>query len=60
MQKIIEFIQESIAELKKVQWPTKKQAIRLTGLVILVSLVVALYVSGLDYVFKEIISGLLK
>jgi len=47
------FIKESYQELKKVSWPTKKQTLRLTGFVIGVSVLVGLYVSGLDYIFKE-------
>ena len=60
MKKIIEFIQESISEFKKVQWPTKEQTVRLTGIVIGVSLIIGLYVSGVDYLFKELIASILK
>lgn len=59
MNKIIEFIKGSIEEFKKVQWPSRKQTIRLTVYVIGVSFVIALYVSGLDLVFKEVLELIL-
>jgi len=51
MNKIINYIKASIEELKKVTWPTKKETYRYTVLVIVVSLVVAAYLGGLDYLF---------
>ena len=50
------FLKEVRSELKKASWPTREQAIRLTGVVIAISLVVALYVGGLDYLFTTFIS----
>ena len=55
MKTIINFIKEAVSEFKKVQWPAKNQTIRLTAYVIGASLVVGLYVSGIDYVFKEVL-----
>ncbi|MBI2414226.1 preprotein translocase subunit SecE [candidate division WWE3 bacterium] len=60
MQKVFDYIKEAIEELKRVQWPTKKQTIRLTVLVIGVSVGVGLYVSGLDYVFAKTIELMLS
>ncbi len=47
-------------ELTKVTWPTKSQVIRLTGVVIVISLIVALYVGGLDFTFTKIIELILR
>lgn len=60
MKKVIDFIKEAIDEFKKVQWPTKKQATRLTVIVVGVSLVIGLYVSGIDYLFQELVGTLIK
>lgn len=60
MNKVIRFIKQSIAEFKKIEWPTRKQTIRLTGLVIGVSVIVSLYVSGLDYLFTKAIGLVLR
>jgi len=57
---MINFIRESFAEFKKVQWPTKKQTVRLTAMVIGVSLIVGIYVGALDLGFKEILAQALK
>jgi preprotein translocase subunit SecE len=42
------YIKNSIAEMQKVVWPTRKQAIQLTVLIIVVSLVIGLALSALD------------
>jgi preprotein translocase subunit SecE len=60
MKTVINFIKESIAEFKKVQWPTKGQTMRLTGFVIGVSLIVGLYVSGLDFGYKRLLGLIIK
>jgi preprotein translocase SecE subunit len=52
MKKIINFIKNSKKEFEKVEWPSKKETLRLTGYVIGVSLSIGLLVMGLDYIFK--------
>lgn len=42
------YIKNSVAEMQKVIWPTRKQAVRLTILIIVVSLVLGLILAGLD------------
>ncbi len=54
-----EFVLESYNEFKKVNWPSKEKAIRLTVLVIGVSLGVAIYVWLVDLLLKEALSTLL-
>ena len=55
-----QFIKDSVAELKQVVWPTRKQAVKLTLIVIGVSVVTGLYIGGLDYLFTKIIGLILK
>jgi len=45
------FILETRDELKKVVWPSRAEVIRLTGIVIIISVVVGLYIGGLDFTF---------
>jgi len=45
------FIQESFQELNRVNWPSRQATIRLTGVVIALSLAVALYLGVLDTIF---------
>lgn len=59
MKKVVKFVQESIDELKRVQWPDKPTTMRLTAYVIGVSLGVGLFLSGTDYVFNQAVNLLL-
>jgi preprotein translocase subunit SecE len=47
---ITNYIQESVAELKKVTWPSKKQTTNYTLLVIGISLAMALFIGLADFV----------
>jgi preprotein translocase subunit SecE len=47
--RIVKFIKESRAELKKVVWPTREETIRHTLTVIIMSGVLALFLGGVDY-----------
>ena len=51
--KIKKFIAETIGELRKVSWPTRKEAIRLTEIVIIVIIVMAIILGGLDYIYSK-------
>ena len=59
LKKIITFLKETKVELKKVNWPTRKQSIKYTLIVIGVSLVVAIFLGGLDFLFTWLISKFL-
>ena len=52
MTRIRRFIQESVAELRKVSWPTFIQTRNLTVLVFTVSFLVGMFVWFFDVVFK--------
>ncbi|HSW88169.1 MAG TPA: preprotein translocase subunit SecE [Candidatus Saccharimonadales bacterium] len=56
----IGFLRETQDELKKVTWPTRAEVIRLTGVVIIVSLAVGVYIGGLDFIFTNILQKLAK
>jgi len=43
-----QFIRECIAELRKVQWPNRRQLWQATGVVIVVCVVVGVYIAALD------------
>lgn len=53
------FFKESYYEIKRVQWPSKRETIRLTVYVIGASLGVGLFVSGFDFLFKEVLTKIL-
>lgn len=47
------FATDIIDELKKVTWPTKAETIRLTTIVIIVSLIIGLYVGIIDILLAK-------
>jgi len=59
-QKITTYIKDSIVELKKVTWPTKKQTINYTLLIIGISLVLAALIGIADYVLSLGIQRVIK
>ena len=52
------FLKEVRDELKKVVWPTRDEVIRLTGVVIIVSVGVGLFLGGTDFILTKLV-GLL-
>ncbi|HEX2765604.1 MAG TPA: preprotein translocase subunit SecE [Candidatus Limnocylindria bacterium] len=53
------YLADSWAELKKVAWPTRETVVRLTLLVIAVSLVVGVYIFVLDTIFNTLVEQVL-
>ncbi len=51
---IKKFFAESRQELRHVNWPTRKEAVRLTLIVIGLSVVLAVFLGGFDYLFSYI------
>jgi len=49
--KIFEYIKETKSELKHVSWPTRRQAIAFTAIVIAISVFVAVFLGLFDYLF---------
>ena len=54
------FLRETKDELKKVVWPSRQEVIRLTFVVITVSLIVGLFLGGLDFVFTKVLETVVK
>jgi len=49
------FLREVKDELQKVVWPTRDEVIRLTAVVILVSLGVGVFLGGTDFILTKVI-----
>ena len=49
------YISETVNELKKVVWLTRREIFYLTGLVLVVAAIFAVFLGTLDYVFSQII-----
>jgi len=54
--KIAEYVKETQAEMKHVNWPTRLQTIRFTMLIIAVSLGTALLLGVADFVFSKLLT----
>ena len=52
------FISEIIAELKKVVWLTRREAIYLTALVLIVAVSMGILLGAIDYGFTEFVDKL--
>jgi preprotein translocase subunit SecE len=54
--KLLNYLKDVRSEMKHVSWPTRKQAISFTVVVVAISLLTAAYIGVFDYIFQEIIS----
>jgi preprotein translocase subunit SecE len=59
MEKVLGFIRESKAELKKVSWPTKKQVWYSTVVVVVLTCIVGAYLGLVDVLLTGIFSRIL-
>jgi len=50
------FLREVRDELKKVVWPTRQEVIRLTGVVVIVSVGVGIFLGGTDFILTKIVA----
>lgn len=59
LEKITSYFKESYVELKKVNWPTRKETIHLTIVVIIISLAVSLFLGLFDILFSYLLRVIL-
>lgn len=60
MAKPVAFFKEVKSELDKVIWPSRQEAIKLTLVIILVSVAVGIFIGGLDFIFTKIMEIILR
>ena len=60
MTQFINYLKDTMAELKHVSWPTNKQTVVYTVLVVVISIIVGLYIGAFDFVFSRGIDWFLK
>jgi preprotein translocase subunit SecE len=56
---IVRYYRETVGELRKVVWPTREEAFRLTQIVLIVITVTAIILGSADYVFGQLIRFLI-
>ena len=49
------YFREALEELKKVIWPSRKETIKHTLIVVVLSLAVAAFLGGIDFLFSELL-----
>jgi preprotein translocase subunit SecE len=54
-EKIIRFLKEAKSELKKVTWPTRKQTLASTSVVIIVVVIVSIFLGIVDFGLAKVI-----
>jgi preprotein translocase subunit SecE len=57
--RLLAFLVAVWAELKRVQWPDRKQLTQLTGVVLFFVVIVGAYLGGLDAIFSKLIQAIL-
>jgi preprotein translocase subunit SecE len=55
----IRLVQETVGELRKVSWPTWQEAVRLTGIVMVVLFFASLFLGTIDFLLTEVFRLLL-
>lgn len=56
VRRVTTYFKEVKFEMSKVVWPSREQVAKLTTLVVVISAIVGFYVSGLDYIFTELLT----
>jgi len=54
--KIKDFLKEVRLEMKKVNWPTRKETIKYTLIVVGLSIIVAAFLGGLDAIYQYLLN----
>jgi preprotein translocase subunit SecE len=60
MKKLVDYINDVVAELKKVVWPSKDTLVSSTVVVIVISLLFAVYILGVDKILNQIVGLILQ
>jgi preprotein translocase subunit SecE len=58
--RIGEFVQEVLSEFRKVTWPSRQELISSTAVVIVVTLVLAFFLGGVDIVLARVVERILR
>jgi preprotein translocase subunit SecE len=58
--RVKEFVREVLAEFRKVTWPNRQQLVNSTAVVIVVTVVLAFFLGGVDIVLARIVEGILR
>ena len=57
---MLQYLKEVKAEIKKVTWPSTKEALKGTGVVLLFSLILGAYLGVVDFIINKALSFLIN
>ncbi len=60
VEEIRQFFKEFRIEMKKVSWPTRKEIVASTGVVLVVVLIVSFYLGAADLLFSKLLKLMLS
>lgn len=60
MRKALDFLSEVKVELGKVSWPSLEQTIKLTVIVVIVTITVGFFIGGIDYLLTKLLEFVLR
>jgi preprotein translocase subunit SecE len=52
---LVNYLKDTKKELKDVKWPTRKETVRFTAIVIVVSIAVSLFLGLFDFIFSTLL-----
>ena len=55
----LQFLTQARAELKKVTWPTRKQTLASTAVVMVVVAIIAIYLGVVDFILAKVVKTIL-
>ena len=58
--RIREFAQEVLAEFRKVTWPSRQELINSTTIVVVVTVVLAFFLGGVDIALSKVVERILR
>ncbi len=58
-QSTVNFLKEVQIQLKKITWPTFEEALRYTIVVIVASLLLAVFLGGADFIFNSLLTEII-
>jgi preprotein translocase subunit SecE len=56
--RLVKWWNETLGELRKVTWPTKEDALRMTKIVLAVVVATAIFLGIVDFIFSELIGAI--
>lgn len=57
---VVRYLRDTRAELGKVNWPTREEGMRLTLIVVVVTIVAGIALYGIDFIFGSLIGLLIQ